>query len=169
MAATGTERPGESGVSGAGRLIPTLVRVSWTNLKRDRVAQAMTFLLPVLFFSIFALVFGNQGNNSTSKIRIAVVDEDGSEFSKRVVHGLLNEGALRVRTTADPEGKGPPLDRESGRALVKSGDVPVAVILPKGLGASVVTFGQAGNAPHIQLLADVSDPIAPPMVSGLLQ
>ena len=35
-------------------MIATLLRVSWTNLKRDRVAQALTFLLPILFFSIFA-------------------------------------------------------------------------------------------------------------------
>jgi ABC-2 type transport system permease protein len=150
-------------------MILTLLRISWTNLKRDRVAQALTFLLPVMFFSIFALVFGNQGSTSTTKIRIAVVDEDGSEFSKRIVQGLLNETGLRVRTTVDPEGKGAPLDRDSGRALVKSGDVPVAIVLPKGLGASVAAFGRAGNAPHIQLLADVSDRIAPPMVSGLLQ
>jgi ABC-2 type transport system permease protein len=126
-------------------MIFTLLRVSWINLKRDRVAQAMTFLLPVLFFSIFALVFGNQGSTSTTKIRIAVVDEDGSEFSKRIVQGLLNETALRVRTTVDPEGKGAPLDRESGRALVKSGDVPVAVVLQKGLGSSAASFGQSAG------------------------
>ena len=62
-------------------MIGTLLRVSWTNLKRDRVAQALTFLLPVLFFSIFATVFGNQGD-ATSRVRIAVVDEDGSELSQ---------------------------------------------------------------------------------------
>ena len=36
----------------------TLLRVGWTNLSRDRVAQALTFLLPIIFFSIFAMVFG---------------------------------------------------------------------------------------------------------------
>jgi hypothetical protein len=36
----------------------TLLRIGWMNLKRDRVAQALTFLLPILFFSIFASVFG---------------------------------------------------------------------------------------------------------------
>jgi energy-coupling factor transporter transmembrane protein EcfT len=30
-------------------MIPTLLRVSWTNLKRDRVAQALVFVLPILF------------------------------------------------------------------------------------------------------------------------
>ena len=43
----------------------TLLRIGWTNLRRDRVAQALTFLLPIVFFSIFATVFGGQGDAST--------------------------------------------------------------------------------------------------------
>jgi ABC-2 type transport system permease protein len=150
-------------------MITTLLRISWTNLKRDRVAQALTFLLPILFFSIFASVFGNQGDNSTSKIRIAIVDEDGSELSRRIVEGLKAETALRARTTANAEGKGAVLDRVAAEQLVQNGDVPVAVILPKGVGAAAAAFGQSPGAPRIQILADVSDPIAPQMVGGLLQ
>ena len=33
-------------------MIATIVRVGWTSLGRDRVAQAMTFLLPIVFFSM---------------------------------------------------------------------------------------------------------------------
>ena len=150
-------------------MITTLLRISWTNLKRDRVAQALTFLLPILFFSIFASVFGNQGGNSTSRVRIAVVDEDGSELSRRIVEGLKAETALRVRLTADAEGKGPLLTRATAEAEVQNGDVPVAVILPKGLGETAAAFGPSTGGPRIQLLADVSDPIAPQMVGGLLQ
>src|SRR5262249_34594205 len=69
----------------------------------------------------------------------------------------------------DAEGKGALLDRDGAQTLVKSGDVPVAVVLPKGLGSSAAAFGQSSGAAHIQLLVDVSDRIAPPMVSGLLQ
>jgi ABC-2 type transport system permease protein len=127
-------------------MIATLLRISWTNLKRDRVAQAMTFALPILFFSIFATVFGNQGNNNTtSRIRIAVVDEDNSDFSRRTVEGLQKETALRVRTTVGADGTGARLDRSAARAFVKNGDVPVAVILPKGLGSSAAAFGPSSN------------------------
>jgi ABC-2 type transport system permease protein len=148
-------------------MITTLLRISWTNLKRDRVAQALTFLLPILFFSIFASVFGNQGGSSTSRVRIAVVDEDGSELSRRIVEGLKGERALRVSLTADAEGKGPLLTRAT--AEVVTGDVPVAVILPKGLGETAAAFGPPTGGPRIQLLADPSDPVAPQMVGGLLQ
>ena len=150
-------------------MIGTLLRISWTNLRRDRVAQALTFALPILFFTIFASVFGNQGSNTTSRIRVAVVDEDGSDFSRRVVEGLQRENGLSVRMTVDDQGKGALLDRTSAEALVKKGDVPVAVIIPRGLGSNVAEFNQNSGAPRIQLLADVSDRIAPPTVSGLLQ
>jgi ABC-2 type transport system permease protein len=150
-------------------MIVTLLRVSWTNLKRDRVAQALTFLLPILFFSIFASVFGNQGRDATSRVRIAVVDEDGTELTRRVVAGLQKETALRVRTTADAEGTGTALDRAGAERLVRNGDVPVAVVLPKGLGATATAFARDASAPRIQLLADPSDPVAPQMVNGLLQ
>ena len=150
-------------------MIATLLRVSWTNLKRDRVAQALTFMLPILFFSIFASVFGNQGRDTTSRVRIAVVDEDGSELSRRIVAGLQQETALRVRVTADAQDKGAPLTRADAEQLVRNGDVPVAVVLPKGIGASATAFARDPAAPRIQLLADVSDPVAPQMVNGLLQ
>ncbi len=150
-------------------MIVTLLRIAWTNLRRDRIAQALTFLLPIIFFSIFATVFGNQGNNTTSRIRIALVDEDGSELSRRIAVGLQKETALRVRTTNDADGKGPLLDRVGAERLVRNGDVPVAIVLPRGLGDAAMTFAGGDNGPRIGLLADVSDRVAPQMVFGLLQ
>ena len=150
-------------------MIATLLKISWTNLKRDRVAQMLAFLLPIIFFSIFASVFGNQGGNSTSRIRVAVVNEDDSELSRRLVSGLEAEKSLRTRTTVDLEGKGARLDRTSAEKLVRDGDAPVAIILPRGLGAAAAAFGRAADAPRVQLLADVSDRIAPQIVYGLLQ
>jgi ABC-2 type transport system permease protein len=142
----------------------TLLRIAWTNLKRDRVAQALTFFLPIVFFSIFATVFGGQGADPTPRVRIAVVDEDQSELSRRILEALRKEQALRVRDTA-----GVPVDRSAAERLVRNGDVPVAVILPKGLGAGFEEMGFAASGPAVELLADPSDPVAPQMVQGLLQ
>src|SRR6187455_1857831 len=138
-------------------MILTLLRVSWTNLKRDRVAQSLTFLLPIIFFSIFATVFGNQGRSATSSIRIAVVDQDASELSRRIVEGLRQEKSLRVRTTTDADGKGAALDVAGAEDLVRRGDAPVAVVLPKGLGETASAFGPSNQKVRIKLLSDVSD------------
>src|SRR5215207_3631552 len=148
-------------------MIPTLLKLGWLNLRRDRVAQALTFLLPIVFFSIFASVFGGQ-NSGTPRIRVAVVDEDHSELSGRIVEGLRRESGLRVRLSATDDGTGT-LDRAGAEALVRNGDVPVAVVIPHGLGAGFAQTGFGGGAPQIDLLADVSDKIAPQVVLGLLQ
>jgi ABC-2 type transport system permease protein len=146
----------------------TLLRIGWLNLKRDRVAQALTFMLPVIFFSIFATVFGGQGNDPTSRIRVAVADEDRTEVSRRIVDALKAEKALRIRLTAGDEGEGAALDRASAERIVRDGGAPVAVVIPPGFGAAFAETGFGGGA-SLHLLADVSDPIAPQMVQGLLQ
>jgi ABC-2 type transport system permease protein len=147
----------------------TLMWVGWTNLRRDRVAQMLTFLLPIVFFSIFASVFGGQGDATTARIRIAVVDEDQSDVSARLVEGLRHEQSLRTQTTADASGEGTALTRSRAEQLVRAGDVPVAVVFPTGLGAAFSANGFAGGGPPVQLLSDVSDRIAPQVVLGLLQ
>lgn len=140
-------------------------------MKRDRVVQALTFLLPIMFFSIFATVFSNQ-SDPTRKVRVAVVDEDQTDYSRQLLKALLAEGALDIRLAAAREGgEGVPLDRAAAEALVRDGDVPVAVILPKGIGAAGMfpTSNADQNRPKVVLLADVSDPVAPQVVSGMLQ
>jgi len=146
----------------------TLIRVGLTNLRRDRVVQAMTFALPIIFFSIFATVFGGR-DNGTARVKIAVVDEDHSDFSRRLTAGLAREASLDVQSTSGDAGIATPLTREQGEAMVKGGDRPVAVVIPSGAGKSFSTSGFAGGGDPILLLADVSDPVAPQMVYGLLQ
>src|SRR5512138_1794443 len=114
----------------------TLLRVGFINLRRDRVAQALTFVLPIVFFSIFATVFGGQQDASTARISVAVVDEDHSDVSARILQGLRTEKGLRVRTTVADDERGPALDRPAAAALVRNGDLPVAVVIPQGLGQS---------------------------------
>ena len=150
-------------------MLLTLIRIAWLNLKRDRVAQALTFLLPIIFFSIFASVLGNQ-RDTASRVRLAVVDEDRSDYSQKLVAALRQEGGLRVRTHAAADGTGPELTRAAADTLVKNGGVQVAVVLPKGLGQGRRFWAdQASPQPIVELLADVSDPIAPQVVQGLLQ
>ena len=153
-------------------MIPTLLRIYWTALSRDRVAQAMTFLLPILFFSIFATVFGGRGRDGMSQVPVAVADEDQSAISRRLIRALEQEKSLKVRTTARPIGapKGAaeiPIDRARATAMVKDGDLSVAIVIPAGLDTSLARFDGGGQA--ITMLSDPSDPIAPQMVAGLLQ
>jgi ABC-2 type transport system permease protein len=138
-------------------MIRTLLRIHWTNLRRDRVAQLLTFVVPMAFFTIFAIIFGGRGGEITARVHLAVVDESRTAASARLVRALEAEKSLIVLTRA----------RTSREQLVREGRVPVALVLPAGLDTSLARFDGGGTP--LQLLSDPSDPIAPQVVGGLLQ
>ncbi|MGZ8852971.1 MAG: ABC transporter permease [Thermoanaerobaculia bacterium] len=148
-------------------MILDVVRSGWMNLRRDRAAMLLSFIVPVVFFSIFAGVFGMQ-RSSTPKARVVIVDEDQSANSKRLIEALKRESALTIVQTA--KGSKTPFTAATAENYVRGGSAPIAVVIPKGFGAAPVQFDQSsGSAPTFRLLADSADPVAPQVVSGLLQ
>jgi len=152
-------------------LILPIVRTAITALRRDRASLALSFVLPISFFAIFAIIFG--GNRSTTpRVSLIMVDQDQSQASRDLVAALEREGSLRV-TTVPPARKGAPAPQAytaaTAEAAVKAGDVSVALVIPKGFGANPISFGPDAAGSSIELLNDASDAIAPQMVSGLLQ
>ncbi len=141
------------------------------NLRRDRAAFVLAFVLPVAFFSIFAAIFGGSGKASTRKISVIVVDEDGSDGSRRFVAGLQAEAGLSVglKPGDEKDPAGPLYTAASAEAAVKKGEVPIALIIPKGFGANPIAFGPAADRPKLSILADSADPIAPQVLAGLVQ
>lgn len=150
-------------------MIRTLLRIHWTNLRRDRVAQMLTFVVPMAFFTVFALIFGGRGGEITARVHLAVVDESRTPTSARLVRALQAEKSLIVLTQArtSRDTTRVPLDRARAEQLVREGRVPVALVLPAGLDTSLARFDGGGTP--LQLLSDPSDPIAPQVVGGLLQ
>ena len=148
-------------------MILSIVRTGWMNLRRDRAATMLSFVVPIVFFSIFAGIFGAQ-RSSTPKVTVALVDEDQSPHSKELVAALHRETALNVLDA--PKGATRKFDAASATAYVRSGKAPAALVIPKGFGAAPITFGPSSNrGPAFRLLSDPSDPIAKQVVSGLLQ
>jgi ABC-2 type transport system permease protein len=153
-------------------LIFAIARTALTGLRRDLASLALSFVLPIAFFTIFAMVFSGQ-HDTIPRVHVIVVDEDHSAASRDLVQALKREGSLEVST--HPEMKqhasAPPgYTAASAAAAVKSGDVPVALIIAVGWGAHPVGFGsEQQHGPKLTLLNDRSDPIAPQIVNGLLQ
>jgi len=152
-------------------MILAVARNRFMNLRRDRAALVLSFVLPVAFFTIFAGVFASGANRSaTRKIRVAVVDQDGTENSRRFVEALRRDAALTVLSgpSARAAGAGlPPFTERTAEAAVRSGDVPVALVVPAGFGARVGVG--PGPPPTVRVLSDSADPVAPQMVAGVLQ
>ncbi|MGD0157242.1 MAG: ABC transporter permease [Terracidiphilus sp.] len=153
-------------------MILNVARTALIALRRDRGAMVLSFVLPLAFFSIFAVIFGRQ-SNSTPTVKLIVVDEDRSEASQDLVKGLESESSLVVMTkpAAGKKDAPPPADYTTATAetAVKAGDAPVALIIPKGFGQHPIAFGRDEGGSPIELLNDQSDAIAPQIVVGLLQ
>ncbi len=154
-------------------MIGTLIKISWQTLKRDYVALGLTFVLPIVFFSIFALIFGSAAKSSgggSKAMPILVVDQDGTDVSRRFVEAIDEQSALRVVTAPQPSEQAPnpaPFTRETARRDVRSGRHDAAVIIPEGFGSSFGSFD--ADASPIEVIHDAANPMAAPTVSGLLQ
>ena len=153
-------------------MIFAVARTHFAKLKRDRAAFVLAFVVPVVFFSVFASIFrGSSSRATTRQISVVVVDEDRSANSARFVEALKREKGLKVvdaKTLPDRK-KAPALDATAAESMVRRGDVPLALIVPKGFGATSLQFGPSTGRPALKLLADSADPIAPQVVNGLLQ
>ena len=153
-------------------MIFSIIRTALVSLRRDRAALALSFILPVAFFSIFAVIFGGR-RDTVPKVSVILVDQDQSEASRQLVKALEGDGSLNVRTKPPAKTKGaePPADytAATAEAAVKAGDVSVALIVPRGFGDHPISFGPGENGSAIELLNDASDAIAPQVVAGLLQ
>lgn len=141
-----------------------------TSLRRDKGALALSFILPIVFFSIFAVIFGGR-RDTTPKVNVIVVDEDHSTASAQVVEGLTKEKSLVVntRTEAKKGELGPEYTSATAEVAVRQGVVPVAIVIPSGFGKNPISFGPSADATAIQLLKDPSDMVAPQIAAGMLQ
>lgn len=152
-------------------MILPIIRTAMVALRRDRGALMLSFALPVVFFTIFAVIFGGR-RDTTPKIKVLVVDEDHSRVSQGLVQGLTGEGSLVVKVRPEPVrgAEQPEYTAATAEAAVKEGTAPLAMVIPRGFGANPIAFGpQDSNRPTIQLLEDSSDMVAPQMINGLLQ
>lgn len=151
-------------------MIFAIVRTAFAALRRDRMAVLLSFLLPIAFFAVFAMIYGAD-RSSTPKITLLVVDEDKTKTSGELVQALQREDGLRVETrAADKDGvRQPDYTAATAEAAVRAGNAPVAIVIPKGFGEQPISFGPAAGGTRIRLMSDASDAIAPQMVNGLLQ
>jgi ABC-2 type transport system permease protein len=146
-------------------MIRTVLRISWLVLSRDRWALLLSFVVPIAFFSILALVFGGGiGRDALPAVRVAVFDDDRTPASARVLRALAREPGLAVEPRTTDAGAA----QVAAAGLVRRGEAPVAVVVPAGFGERMARFPAATLT--LELFGDgVADPVARNVVGGLLQ
>jgi ABC-2 type transport system permease protein len=150
-------------------MIWTVVRVGLLRMWHGRVELLLTFAVPIAFFTIFAFIFDEQiGLGKSPRVNVALVDEDGTELSGKLLAALADQDALRIYSP-DGQDDGPAVFSATGpaRELVLQGGLSLAVVVPRGWTTSLTTAGD--EAADIQILADSSDPVATQVVSALIR
>ncbi|WP_153558250.1 ABC transporter permease [Roseimaritima sediminicola] len=150
-------------------MIWTVVQINLRRLRHSRVELLLSFVVPLAFFSIFAVIFGGGiGGQDSPRIKVLTVDAAGTARSAAVLARLADAPGLQLFALPPPEhpdgkhpdGKHPDgerTDRERrARQQVRRGEVVVALLLEDG-----------PEGPAARLLADASDPIAAQLVSAI--
>ena len=106
------------------RTIMALARKDLRVLTRVRSGMFFTFVWPLIVAILFGVVFGRQGSDAPSAVRIALVDEDDSEASRAFVHKLESSGDFAVVRSA----------RSDAEALVRRGQRAAYVVVKPGFG-----------------------------------
>jgi ABC-2 type transport system permease protein len=135
-------------------MIWTLMRINALRLLHNRVELLLTFVVPIAFFSIFAVIFGGGlGSGATPKIKVVAVDEVNSATSRAVIDSLHQSAGLRFM----PGQSDPGITREQAEQMVRSGSITMAIVLTNGDGQL-----------RTELFADASNQVAGQVVSALV-
>jgi ABC-2 type transport system permease protein len=139
----------------------TVFRIGWLALRRDPVALVLTVVLPIAFFSIFAVVFGGITTGAEQPIETRLVDEDATVESERLLELLRADPSLRVPEDEDVD------SGEAAREAVATGRVPCAIVVRSGFAEA---FPPTAGAPsRVDVLADTSHPMAARIARAAVQ
>ncbi|MEM6796692.1 MAG: hypothetical protein AAF725_22155, partial [Acidobacteriota bacterium] len=106
-------------------MIRTILRVNWLTLTRDRVALGLTFALPLVFFTIFASVFGGLDPGGLRPVAVTLVAGD-SGFAAAVAARLEEQPRLEAVRL-------PPSALGEALGAVRRGRTSAVVVLPASL------------------------------------
>ncbi len=145
-------------------MIWTVMAVCIRRLLHNRTELLLTIVVPIVFFSIFAVIFGGaSGAGKTPEIKVAVVDAVGSAHSRRVTASLRQaRGLLFVDRSGNAAAEGADelaMSEREAASLVRRGSAALAIVLRGGEGGSV----------RAELLSDASDQVAPQVAAALVQ
>lgn len=145
-------------------MIWMVMAVCVRRLRHNRTELLLTIVVPIAFFSIFALIFGGaNGAGATPEIKVVAVDTVGNDFSRQVFEALRQARGLlfvdRARDAPTTETEPRALSEREATAMVRRGSVALAIVLRRD---------DAGGV-RAELLSDASDQVAPQVAAALVQ
>ena len=142
-------------------MILTIIQTSWRRLRNNRSELFLTFIVPIVFFSIFAIIFGSRdSSSSTPKIKIALCNESNSKLASRSVELLSEQGSLRITNDKNQDASWVLLKRDAGADLVRRGMVSAAIVFSPN---------EKTSNPKIEVLTDSFDQVSSQVLTAVVQ
>lgn len=125
-------------------------------LSRDRMGAFFIIGFPILMGLFFGLMIGGFSSGGGAAMKIAIVDQDQSEISKKFVQSLVDNKNLSVDLT----------ELEPAKESVRKGSRIGLLVVPKGFGETAGVFWD--EPPEIQLGMDPSRSAEAGMMQGFV-
>ena len=123
-------------------------------LLRDRTAAFFILAFPVLMGLFFGMMMGGTSGSERGKIKLAVVDEDESELSRRFVSALERNENLSVSAAK----------LDTAREQVRKAESTGMLVIPQGFSQSAGIFWEP--QPELQLGVDPARAAEGAMLEG---
>ncbi len=148
-------------------MIRIVIQISLLRLWHNKAELVLTFIVPILFFSIFAWIFGSRGSGATPQIKIAICDEVESHVSRATIAILEKSPSLRFHNPSKP-GSGTTkqnrIDRAAAELLVRRGLISAAIVFD---GHSEMDATRKDT--RIEIMTDSFDQVAGQVIAALVQ
>lgn len=153
------------------RTVSVLLQKDFRLFFSDKPSIILTFLVPFLLIYLFGNIFsgGDENGGMETRIKLAVMNESGSESGRRLLEALQNEEGLEIITESwledDEQGNAvfEPFTRESLRNGIVEHRYNFALILPENL------VKEEGIGLRLEFLSNPRNQIETQVVNGLLQ
>jgi ABC-2 type transport system permease protein len=148
-------------------MIATVLRISLVRLLHNRPELVLTFVVPVLFFSVFALIFGHRDAGGAARLRVAFVDESPTAQSRRWMEKILESKAVRPVPGVEKV-PGQPDDLP----ILSSAEAAQWIRLGRADAVFRIGLQQESDAAaplRVQVLTDSFDPITSNIAAALAQ
>ncbi|MFN3192566.1 MAG: ABC transporter permease [Aureliella sp.] len=161
-------------------MISTVVKVSVLRTWNSKQELLLIFVVPVLFFSIFALIFSRGVGMSVKEVRVSVIDDEGSRLTQKITTAFLDRDEIQSATGIGKTSDDWRIERLA-RALISQVGAEVVVYFPPGYGRQptlpqpVAASGSSENldhglpsAPAVRILNEGTNPISAQVVQAAL-
>jgi ABC-2 type transport system permease protein len=125
-------------------------------ITRDWLGLFFIVVFPILMGVFFGSMYGGVGERGSTKLDVAVVDEDGSPMSAKFIESLANSGSVNVQK----------LPRDEALDRVRRGQLIGMIGIPNGFGKTAGIMWMEG--PAIELGVDPSRQAEAGMLQGFI-